>query len=279
MSKFLVSANSLEHLNILLDKKIDGVILSISKLSVNSSFYVNVDDINNIDFKDKEVFVSLNKLMHNSDLEYLRSVLYKLKDMNVRILFYDMAVYNIALEYDMVDKLIIYQDHLNASILSNKFYSGLGIRGSYITSDITCSELVDIKKNSDMEIFFLGYGYAPIFYSRRYLISNYLKYIGKDNNDSNKYNIVSDMGKSYPICEEEYGTTIYTSNVINLINEMGKISDIDYIVLNSNNIIDDEFNNIVDKFINHEKMDDTYIGFFDTKTIYKVKNGGGSKNE
>lgn len=70
--KLIASANNYEHLLKLLNKNIDGVILSIDKLSVNDSFYINIDDLNNIDFKDKEVFVSLNKLMHNSDLSLLK---------------------------------------------------------------------------------------------------------------------------------------------------------------------------------------------------------------
>ena len=265
-----MNANSLEHLNTLLDKKIDGVIVSIDKLSVNDSFYVDVDALCNIDFKGKEVFVSLNKLMHNSDLEYLRIVLKKLNKINVRILFYDMAVYNIACEYDMVNKLVIYQDHLNASVLSNKFYFELGIKGSFVTSDITRDELIEIKKNSGMEIMLLGYGYAPIFYSRRYLIKNYHKYIDKEYNSGN-YSIISDTGVEYPIEEEDAGTTIYTDKVINLINQVDEIKDIDYLVLRCNKIDDLEFNNMVDKFINHERVENTYLGFYDKKTIYRVK--------
>ena len=42
MSKLIVSANSKKHLETLLKKDIDGVILSIDKLSVNDSFYVTV---------------------------------------------------------------------------------------------------------------------------------------------------------------------------------------------------------------------------------------------
>ena len=103
MSKWIVSANSKEHLISLLKKDIDGVILSISKLSVNDSFYINIDILDEIDFGNKEVFVSLNKLMHNNDLEHLRMVMNKLKSKNVKILFYDMAVFNIAKELDMVD--------------------------------------------------------------------------------------------------------------------------------------------------------------------------------
>jgi len=41
--------------------------------------------------------------------------------------------------------------------------------------------------------------------------------------------------------------------------------------MNSNLIDEFKFNSMVDKFINHEKIDDTYIGFFNQKTIYKVK--------
>ena len=77
--KLIVSVNSLEHLNTLIKKNIDGVILSIDKLSVNDSFYIDVDTLDKIDFKDKQVFISLNKLMHNSDLDYLRIVMTKLK--------------------------------------------------------------------------------------------------------------------------------------------------------------------------------------------------------
>lgn len=270
MSKLIVTANSMKHLDSLLGMNIDGVILAIKELAVNSSFYIDIDDFDKIDFKGKKVFISLNKLMHNNDLEYLRIVMNKLKDKDVRILFYDMAVYCIALEYEMISKLVIQQDHLNASVLTNKFYHKLGIDGSYITSDITCHELLEIKKGSGMEIFFMAYGYAPIFYSRRYLISNYLKYIDHEK-ENGEYQIVSDTGVSYPIEEEEFGTTIYTPKVINLINYLDELDKIDYLILNSNKIDDSEFNNIVLKFLNHEKMDHEYIGFFMTKTIYKVK--------
>ena len=268
--KLIVSANSYEHLLELLEKEIDGVILSIDKLAVNDSFYMDVDELTKIDFKGKEVFVSLNKLMHNSDLAYLRSVMHKLKDSNTRILFYDMAVYNIAKEYDMVDKLVICQDHLNASVLSNKFYLKRGIKTSFITSDITKEELLEIKEKSGMEICFLAYGYAPIFYSRRYLITNYLKYIDEDN-DGNEYKLISDDGDGYPAEEEEFGTTIYTKEPINLINYLDDLKNIDYLVLKSNKIDNSEFNRVVDKYINHEKSNNAYIGFFETKTIYRVK--------
>ena len=271
MSKLIVSVNSFEQMNRLIDKDIYGVMLYIDKLSVNSSFYVNIDDISKINFKDKKIYIVMNKIMHNNDLDIVRNNLSRLKDMDVKILFYDMSVYNISKELDMVDKLVIYQDHLNASILSNKFYYDLGITGSYISSDITGEELLEIKDNSKLDIYFTGYGYVPIFYSRRYLIKNYLKFIDKEDMVG-KYSIISDMDTEYRIVEEDYGTTIYSEYPVNLINYMDYLNDIDYLILNSNLIDDNEFEMMVDKFINKDKMDDCYLGFFNKKTIFKVKN-------
>jgi len=270
MSKLIITVNDLLQLDELLDKDIYGVMLYIERLSVNSSFYINVDDLRNFEFRNKKIFLVMNKIMHNNDLEFVRKNLLKLRNMDVKILFYDMGVYNIAKELDMVDKLVIYQDHLNASIQSNKFYNDIGISGSYITSDITGEELIEIKNNSKMDIYFTCYGYLPIFYSRRYLIKNYLKFIGREKSSS-KYSIVSDMGSEYPIVEEEYGTTIYSEKPVNLINYLDELSSIDYLVMNSNGIDNIEFNMMVDRFINREKIDDCYLGFYNTKTIFRVK--------
>ena len=118
--------------------------------------------------------------------------------------------------------------------------------------------------------YFTIYGYVPIFYSRRYLIKNYLKFIDKEDMVGN-YSIISDMGTKYRIVEEDFGTTIYSEYPVNLINYMDYLNDIDYLVMNSNLIDDAKFEMMVDKFINKDKIDDCYLGFFNKKTIFKVK--------
>ena len=51
---------------------------------------------------------------------------------------------------------------------------------------------------------------------------------------------------------------------------MYKRQDIDNLIidLSYNNDID-----IIDKYLNKEHMDNTYTGFFDKKTIYKLRGG------
>jgi len=73
----------------------------------------------------------------------------------------------------------------------------------------------------------------------------------------------------YMVIEHNFGTIIY-SPLVNMINEIDKLSNIDNLIidLSYNNDID-----IIDKYLNKEHMDNTYTGFFDKKTIYKLRGG------
>ena len=71
----------------------------------------------------------------------------------------------------------------------------------------------------------------------------------------------------YMIKEYNYGTIIY-SPLVNLVNEVDKIKHIDNLVVDLSYTDDVD---VIDKFINNASVDNTYIGFFDKRTIYKLK--------
>jgi putative protease len=130
----------------------------------------------------------MNKMIHNKDLKIVKEVLDKVKDSKIcGIMFYDLGIFNICNSMNIDKELILSQEHLNASQSSNEFYYNRGIKNSFITSDITYNELNEINNNTNMNIYYTVYGYLPIFYSRRYLLSNYFKYIEKDMNDDKYY--------------------------------------------------------------------------------------------
>ena len=270
MSKIIVIPSSLDHMYELTSYNIDGFIIPIKNLSANQSFEVDYKDLELVidKIKNKEVILLINKMMHSSDIELLREVLKKVSTLKVdKIMYYDNSVYMLSQELKLNIPLVIYQDHLNLSILSNKFYNDMGINYAYISSDITKEEIRDIKLNTKSKLFITAYGYVPIFYSRRYLLSNYFEYIDKSYKKDVFY-----LDNEYPIKESDFGTIIYSNKIINLINELDKLDFIDYIVMDSFNIDRQEFNEMVNKFINKDKVEDTYTGFLDKKTIYKVKN-------
>lgn len=269
MSKLLVKVDKRENIDEVLKLDIGGIILSYDDLAVASNFYVNMDDIKEIRKKtDKIIVVSLNKMMHNKDLAKLEEVLIELDRIKVdMVLFYDVAIIEIKKKLGLDIPLIISQEHLNTSINSNEFYFNQGVEGSLISSDITKEELLEIRKKTDKIIMFTGYGYLPIFYSRRYLITNYFAYIKKEKQGDCYF--IRNNDDFYPITQDEYGTIIYTKEPVNLVNELDDLDDIDYIVIDgfkASDLVD-----VIKNFIKKKKMNGLYQGFFHTKSIYKVK--------
>lgn len=279
MNNILVIPKSIDHLKELLNKDIYGFIIPIKDYSIGYSFYLSIDELEDLlkGIDNKRIIISLNKIMHNSDLLELNNIINRIKELNIdKILYYDHSVYNISKKYNILDKLVIYEEHLNTSILSHQFYQDIGINSSYISNDITMNEINDIKNQTNMTLYMTVYGYLPIFLSRRYLLTNYLEYINH-NKDSDIYYLKDDKDEYYPIYEEEYGTTIYTKEMVNLLNKIEELK-IDYLVLNSFNIEENTFNSMLDKFINKEHIDNEYLGFLEEETIYKVKSNGGDNN-
>ena len=267
--KILVIPNSLENLSDILKTNVDGIILSIKDLSVNSNVYFTIDDIKSIiNITSKEVCISINKIMHNEDLELLERTLIALNKINIsKIFFYDLSVLNMVKRLNINKELVIFQDHLNASSYSNNFYKRRGINYAVITNDITKDEINEISKYNNLML--ISYGYLPIFYSRRYLISNYLKYINKDKVNDIYY--IKHNEDKYIIKEEDYGTTIYTKEPIDLINDINDIN-VEYIILNLSFTKEEEVLSILNKYLNNTKDDkEHYRGFIDRKTVYKVE--------
>lgn len=270
MSNLVVIPNKKENINIILNKDIKGIILGIKDLSIYE-LSLDIDSIIEIASNtDKKIYVAINKMIHNKDLELVKEVLPKIKNSKIYgILFYDLGVFNLIKKLDIDKELIISQEHLNASTKSNLFYYNKGIISSYITSDITFEEIKNIKNNTKMNIYYTVYGYLPIFYSRRLLLTNYFKYIDKDMNDNRYYIFNNDL--RYMIIEHNYGTIIY-SPLVNLLKKKKELDIIDNLVIDLS--YTDNYD-IIDRYINND-IDDGYIGFYDTKTIYRLK---GDKNE
>lgn len=266
MSNLVVVPSKKEDINSILNKDIKGLIIGVKDLSIYP-LELDIDEIISIaDNTEKEIIIAMNKMIHNKDLELVRIILNKVKNSNInKIMFYDQGIFNICKDMNIDKELILSQEHLNASKSSNEFYYNQGITNTYITSDITYKEVLEINNSTKMNIYYTVYGYLPIFYSRRCLLTNYFKYINKDMLDNTYYVINNDL--KYMIKEYNYGTIIY-SPLVNLINEIDKIKDINNLVIDLSYTDDIS---VIDKYINNDKMDNTYTGFFDKRTIYKLK--------
>ena len=260
---------------------IDGVILSIKDLSVNSLYTITIEELDSIisKLKGKEVFISLNKNIENSELPNLEETLFKLNNYPIKgVLYSDVAVitYKDKLNYE----LIWAQEHLTTNYETINYYHSFGVNYAYLSSDITLDEINEIKKHTNVKVMANIFGYIPMFVSKRHIVKNYLETFNiKDNS---KVNYIEKEGQVYPIVDSNY-TYAYSSKILNGIKEYFKMN-VDYFVVNgfliNNDLFSDVLKNIKDLTqdnvvtindkINH-LFENTATLFLHQKTISRVK--------
>lgn len=74
---------------------VDGVILPLDDLAVESNIYFTLEEIEKIskNYNDREIFVKINKNLMNDDIDKVKDALIKLDNLKVKgIFFYDLAI-------------------------------------------------------------------------------------------------------------------------------------------------------------------------------------------
>lgn len=258
----------------------DGVIIGINNLSINMPFYCNLEDLNKI--KNKEIFICLNKNMHNSDIELLKKTMIKLNDYNIKgVIYYDIAVVNLYNKLNLNYDLVWNQEHMTNNYYTINFWNQFNVKYTWVSNDITLRECNEIKQNTNALLMITLFGYVPMFASRRHLVKNYLKTF--DLNDNSNINYIEKEGNIYPLIDNELGTICYTNFILNGLKEK-LLLNYDYIILNSFLIDDDKFTKVLDIFnnVNEDNVEEleneintmftnTKKGFFYEETVYKVK--------
>lgn len=255
----------------------DGLLIGIDNLSINYKTF-ELEDLKEI--KDKEIFVILNKNIHNQDLDLLKETLVKLNDYHIKgVLFYDAAIINLKEKLNLNYDLIWAQEHHTTNYLTADFYFENGVRGMMLSNDITVSEMAKIADTTKMYTMVQLFGYLPIFTSRRPLITNYLKTYQLPEHESYQIN---KEGKTYPIYQNNHGTVIYSPFILNGLEESLVLNKkVDYIILNSymvsyiadiiplfKNINEDNKDEMISKIATFGNFGK---GFLNQETIYRVK--------
>lgn len=269
MSKILLKINDVKELSY----EADGYILGIDKYSFLFGKTFNIDEIKKIkdDLKGKEIFVSFNRVIFNSELEDYKKKLKKVDSLGISgIIVGDIA----ALTYDIKTNVILDQMHLNNSFYAINHYYNNGVYGTVLTNDITLSEINDIKKNTKSVLFKQVFGYPHLSTSKRKLISNYKEYFNI--NDTSSIYEISEKNSNniYKIIEDNFGTHILGNKVLNLLSFD---IDVDYKIVDGFMLGD--VKKVLEIFMNNKKdkndwINDTYnanYGFINKETIYRVK--------
>lgn len=287
MSKKIVIPKSLEQIKKTINI-CDGFIIGLNNLSVNLPCYFNIEEIKDIILlckkNNKEIFVSLNKNIHNDQIIELTNTLTVIAKLDVTgLIFYDIAVVNLNNRLNLNLNLIWHQEHLVTNYQTINYWCKNGVYGSFLSSELTLEEILMISSEAKCPLMMNVFGFIPMFTSKRPLVKNYLSRFSLE--DNSNINYLEKENNLYPIIDNGV-TTVYSSKILNLLSETYILEDkIDYFVLNSFNVSNDVFEQIVNYFncVSQDNCQDLFnkssmllnynidTGFLYKNTVYKVK--------
>lgn len=279
--KKIILIDNLGQLNSTLEFT-DAYLIGIKDMCVNTIFSVDLDELKSISNKlkkeNKELFILLNKNFHNSDIETLKEILINLNKLDIKGIFYsDVAVIQLKEELSLNYDLVWAAEHATTNYNTINYWYNFGAKYTFISSDITYDNIMEIKNNTKSKLIVPVFGYLPMFVSRRHIVKNYLDYFKL--NDNSKINYIEKENKIYPIVDNKLGTFVYSNNILNGVNYYKNLEkeNIDYALFNGFNINTEDLIEVLkiysgksNKNINSlfENLDE---GFLNKETIYRVK--------
>lgn len=264
----------------------DAFLFGYEKASVNFPFRIDMQQLKQIlpiiKKQKKEIFIAFNKNFTNSEIKELRKTLLELEEMNIDgFLYYDVALVQLKAELQLKTPLVWGAEHLTTNYETMNFWNQFGADFCLVSGEITKKEILEIKQYAKPKLIVPIFGHLPMFFSKRHEVKNYLNYFNIP--DQSALHYLEKEGREYPIIDDEEGTVVYSSHILNGYGEYLEMKQhkIDYVLLNSFLISKEDFREVL--AIYHQENKDLELqidakfpnqtdkGFFYKETIYQVK--------
>ena len=271
----------------------DAFLFGLKDLSVHFEHTYTSDElkpvIDSLNKQGKQVFLSCNKNYDRHDLNLLSETLNEIETLPIAgVFFYDLAVLEYAKEKKLNISFIWDQEHMTTNYFSANVYEKQGVKGIALSTNLTLKEITEIKHQTDMLCMVPVFGYYPMFESKRHLVQNYLETFSLE--DHHGHYTIEKEGKTYPIIDHEFGTTVYTSVPLNAATEARLLTEqgLDYLIFQERLLEHSLFVKILacyhqylergeQKWIEQidQLLEGKYdLGFLYKETIYRVKKNG-----
>lgn len=218
MSKILVSVDNLTNL-----PSADGYVLGYEKYTFFAKHRFTFEEIKTFE-KQENLYLLLNVMLHEKDVEDFKKEAKKLSELKVNFIVQDLGMVEIL--KSLVDKSrIIYNPYtLVCNLEEYKTYQEcLGV-----TIGVSSQLSIDNLENFVGDSFITIFGYTPIYQSYRKVISLFSQHheviapketLIKEDTRDNLHHII----------ENEYGSVIFSSEPVNLLNEASRLEKAKYL--------------------------------------------------
>ena len=160
------------------------------------------------------LYVLVNRIFVEEELERLRDFLKLLKELDVEGIYYgDEGVLYEAARLDMKDRLIYNPDTLITNAMDMQYYLDEGIRMATISKEITLQEMCTVARDVQGECEVVLHGRLNMMHSKRKLLSAYMEFLGKEEavTDNHQLYLMEETRDDHmPIVEDALGTHVFT---------------------------------------------------------------------
>ena len=237
--ELVVHLNSRKFINDFIEIGIKNFIVGTKYFSCRQALSLDYQELKDLNeqLKDKKLWVLVNALIEEHNLDELVDHLAKLNEIKIAgILFQDFSVLQICKENNYNFEMIYSPDTLNTNQATLNYLKTLGINSAFLAREIPLDEKMMIAKNTDLKTMVQVHGVEYMAYSKRKLLSNYFKETGIDHGvliDDNLTIQANAVNYRCHIYEDKFGCHILSEKQLCTLDILSNFSCFDYLYFES----------------------------------------------
>lgn len=237
--ELVVHLNSRKFINDFIEIGIKNFIVGTKYFSCRQALSLDYQELKDLNeqLKDKKLWVLVNALIEEHNLDELVDHLAKLNEIKIAgILFQDFSVLQICKENNYNFEMIYSPDTLNTNQATLNYLKTLGINSAFLAREIPLDEKIMIAKNTDLKTMVQVHGVEYMAYSKRKLLSNYFKETGIDHGvliDDNLTIQANAVDYRCHIYEDKFGCHVLSEKQLCTLDILSNFSCFEYLYFES----------------------------------------------
>ena len=237
--ELVVHLNSRKFINDFIEIGIKNFIVGTKYFSCRQALSLDYQELKDLNeqLKDKKLWVLVNTLIEEHNLDELVDHLAKLDEIKIAgILFQDFSVLQICKENNYNFEMIYSPDTLNTNQATLNYLKTLGINSAFLAREIPLDEKMMIAKNTDLKTMVQVHGVEYMAYSKRKLLSNYFKETGIDHGvliDDNLTIQANAVDYRCHIYEDKFGCHVLSEKQLCTLDILSNFSCFEYLYFES----------------------------------------------
>lgn len=230
MVSLLTTVPCFKDIQQLIDARISGIILSDTKHATIAAENVTLDEIKAARALTKAqcvgLYVRCDRNFYDEDLQDLKDYLEVLRQIDVDGIYYaDMAVYTLAAELKMIDKLIYDPETTTTDQADINIYLEQNNQRVVLAKELTLPEMLSIGQKFPNQLEMIIHGHLRMSRSRRQILSGYQTAFKTSNLHLNRNIRAQEESRDYqfPIVEDDFGTYTYSYYTLCSLLELDQI--------------------------------------------------------